>query len=70
MFAEECLRAKSQHLFWQIVSYFAEKVNTLFAFRGEISLKIAMHPVGRQPGDPSGEAALAPLKGELAARTG
>ncbi len=25
---------------------------------------------GRQPGDPSGEAALAPLKGELAARTG
>ncbi len=24
----------------------------------------------RQPGDPSGEAALAPLKGELAARTG
>ena len=25
---------------------------------------------GRQLGDPSGEAALAPLKGELAARTG
>ncbi len=25
---------------------------------------------GRQFGDPSGEAALAPLKGELAARTG
>ena len=25
---------------------------------------------GRQPGGPSGEAALAPLKGELAARTG
>ena len=25
---------------------------------------------GRQVGDPSGEAALAPLKGELAARTG
>ena len=25
---------------------------------------------GRQPGDPCGEAALAPLKGELAARTG
>ena len=25
---------------------------------------------GSRPGDPSGEAALAPLKGELAARTG
>ena len=49
---------------------FCGKSKYAFCFPGGFLLKIAMHPVGRQPGDPSGEAALAPLKGELAARTG
>ena len=50
---------------------FCGKSKYAFCFPGnQFLLKIAMHPVGRQPGDPSGEAALAPLKGELAARTG
>ena len=53
MFAEECLWAKSQHLLWRIISYFAEKVNTLFAFRGEISLKKCNAPCrGRLIVDP------------------
>ena len=53
MFAEECLWAKFQHLFWQIVSYFAEKVNTLFAFRGKILLKNCNAPCrGRRAVDP------------------